>query len=75
MKKISLGIVIGFSTAALVAANAADYPTKSVRVIVPYAAGGANDLVARVYADAVSTALGQQLVIENRTGGAAGVVP
>ena len=70
MKKFSLGILVAVITVVVMAANAADYPTKSVRVIVPYAAGGANDLVARVYADAVSAAVGHQLVIENRTGGA-----
>lgn len=50
-------------------ATAADWPTKPVRVIVPYAAGGANDLLGRVFAERLSKAFGQQFFVENRTGG------
>lgn len=55
-----------FLTTALVAA---DWPTKPVRVIVAYAAGGANDLLGRVFSEQLSAALGQQFFVENRTGG------
>src|SRR5262249_12889142 len=48
---------------------ASDWPTKPVRVIVSYAAGGANDLLGRVFAEALSKSLGQQFFVENRTGG------
>src|SRR5262245_31810860 len=51
------------------AAAASDWPTKPVRVIVSYAAGGANDLLGRVFAEALSKSLGQQFFVENRTGG------
>jgi tripartite-type tricarboxylate transporter receptor subunit TctC len=51
------------------AAWAADWPTKPVKIVVAYSAGGANDLVARTFGDRLSEALGQQFVIENRTGG------
>jgi tripartite-type tricarboxylate transporter receptor subunit TctC len=51
------------------AANAADYPTRTVRVIVPYAAGGAADFLGRVFADQLSKHLGQPFVVENRAGG------
>jgi tripartite-type tricarboxylate transporter receptor subunit TctC len=50
--------------------SAADYPTKPIRLIVPYSAGGANDLVGRTFADAAGEMLGQTFVVENRTGGA-----
>ena len=53
----------------LSAASAADWPTKPVKIIVAYSAGGANDLVARTFGDRLSETLGQQFVIENRTGG------
>src|SRR3546814_5725175 len=49
-------------------AQEADYPTKSVRVIVPFAAGGTEDLVARVVADKLAERLGQTFIIENKPG-------
>ena len=52
-------------------ADAQDYPTRAVTLVVPYTAGGGNDAMARVVADQMSKALGQQIVIENR-GGAGG---
>jgi len=47
---------------------ALDYPTKPVRLIVGVAAGGANDTVARMLAQALSERLGQPFVVENRSG-------
>jgi len=47
----------------------AEWPDKPVRMIVPYAAGGANDLLGRVFAEQLSKAFGQQFFVENRTGG------
>lgn len=55
------------------AAQAQNYPTKPVRVVVPFAAGGAGDLIARAVSQKVSEGLGQPFVIENRPG-AGGVV-
>jgi tripartite-type tricarboxylate transporter receptor subunit TctC len=55
--------------AALGAVAGADWPAKPVKIIVAYAAGGANDLVARTFGERLGEALGQQFVIENRTGG------
>jgi tripartite-type tricarboxylate transporter receptor subunit TctC len=46
--------------------EAANYPNKPIRVIVPFAAGGGNDIFARLVGAKVSEILGQQLVIENR---------
>ena len=47
----------------------AEWPDKPVRVIVAYAAGGANDLLGRVFADLLSKTFGQSFFVENRTGG------
>ena len=47
----------------------AEWPDKPVRVIVAYAAGGANDLLGRVFADQLSKTFSQQFFVENRTGG------
>ena len=54
-------------------APAGAYPERPIRVIVPYAAGGATDVVARVLAEAMAPILPQPLIIENR-GGAGGMV-
>src|SRR3954467_2982170 len=50
------------------AAHAADYPTKSVRMIVAFAPGGASDLGARILAQKLTQPLGQQVVVDNRAG-------
>jgi tripartite-type tricarboxylate transporter receptor subunit TctC len=50
-----------------------DYPTRPITLIVPYAAGGGNDAMARGIAVAMSKILGQQIVVENR-GGAGGSI-
>src|SRR5271169_365889 len=54
-------------------ATAQDFPTRPITLIVPYTPGGGNDAMARVVADKMSIALGQQIVIENR-GGAGGSI-
>ena len=58
---------------ALPAFAQSDYPTKPVRLIIPYPAGGSTDNIARPLAERLSRAFGQQFVIENR-GGAGGTL-
>ena len=53
--------------------QAQDYPNRPIVLVVPYAAGGGNDVMARIVADRMSKTLGQQIVIENR-GGAGGTI-
>ena len=64
-----VGVLVALSTAAA----ADDYPTKPVRVIIPFAPGGINDVAGRVIATHLTERLGKQFIAENKTG-AGGVV-
>jgi tripartite-type tricarboxylate transporter receptor subunit TctC len=67
-------MAIGACLALLAPAAAQDdYPNKAVRVIVPFAPGGLNDILARVVSAQLSERLGKQFVVENKTG-AGGIV-
>jgi tripartite-type tricarboxylate transporter receptor subunit TctC len=61
---LALAAILTTSTA-----RADDYPSRPIRLIVPYAAGGGADSVARIIAKRVSETIGQPIVIENRGGG------
>jgi tripartite-type tricarboxylate transporter receptor subunit TctC len=49
-------------------AQAQDYPNRPITLVVPYAAGGGNDVMARIVGEKMSKTLGQQVVIDNRPG-------
>ncbi len=67
---LACAAAIGLLATAAVADN---YPSKPVRVIVPFGAGGTSDQIARPYADHLSKAFGQPFVVENK-GGASGQI-
>ena len=71
MKRLAFAIVT--SLFALSNATAQTYPTKPIRRVVGFVAGGPTDAIARVYAQRLGNVLGQQVVIENK-GGADGVI-
>ncbi len=52
-------------------ARAAVWPARPIGVVVPYPPGGSTDITARIVGERLSVALGQPLVIDNRSGGAA----
>jgi tripartite-type tricarboxylate transporter receptor subunit TctC len=69
VKKILTALVVLAAGLVAPAGEAADWPVKPVRIVVPYAAGGAADTLGRLFADALSTAFGRQFFVENRPGG------
>jgi tripartite-type tricarboxylate transporter receptor subunit TctC len=67
-------IYAGFALALIAGAVAAQpYPAKPVRVLIPWPAGGSNDVVGRIVMQKVSEGMGQQFIVDNR-GGAAGSI-
>jgi tripartite-type tricarboxylate transporter receptor subunit TctC len=70
MNRIAIGLFATFVLIAGVGASYAsdDYPTRPVRIVSPYAAGGTPDTVARVLAESLSQRLKQSFFVENRTG-------
>src|SRR5258705_3679452 len=56
-------------------APAQDYPTRSITLIVPYPPGGGVDAMARVVAEKLSAAVGQQVVVDNRAAAPASLAP
>jgi tripartite-type tricarboxylate transporter receptor subunit TctC len=70
--RAKLTVIVSAIAAALLIPDtprAAEWPAKPVRVVVPFAAGGAADTMGRLYTDALSAAYGKQFYIENRVGG------
>ena len=64
---VLLGAFIGLGIAAQTSAQT--YPTRPIKLLVPFTAGGGTDLLARILAQKMSENLGQQIVVENKPGG------
>ena len=68
MKRLRMWVALAGCAWSAGVAGAQSYPNKPVRLIVPYSAGGATDVVMRIIAQKMPDFLGQQVVIDNRTG-------
>ena len=73
MPSIRIIAAVGALVAATAPAAAQDWPTRPVTMVVPFAAGGAFDVMGRVFTPRMSESLGQQVIVEN-IGAAAGIV-
>jgi len=69
----SVGLAALLALPCLAAAQAADYPVKAIRLVVPFAPGGSNDIMARIVAQQFTESMKQQVVVDNR-GGASGII-
>jgi tripartite-type tricarboxylate transporter receptor subunit TctC len=69
MRTLQLALVLILGLACAATAQAEDYPSHPIRLIVPFAAGGAADSIARIIGKRIGDALGQTVVVENRGGG------
>jgi tripartite-type tricarboxylate transporter receptor subunit TctC len=69
LSAVALALPLSVTTAA----HAQAYPTKPVRLIVPFAPGGTTDIVARIVSEKMGASLGQQVLVENKAGGGGSV--
>ncbi|WP_460449471.1 tripartite tricarboxylate transporter substrate-binding protein [Alsobacter sp. SYSU BS001988] len=70
LRHAAVAVAAGFGMALLapLGAGAQDYPAKPITLVVPYAAGGPSDVIARLVGQNMSASLGQQIIIENVAG-------
>jgi tripartite-type tricarboxylate transporter receptor subunit TctC len=70
---LAAGLAAALSAATAGSAGAQEWPTKPIRLVVPFSAGGANDIMARLAAENASKALGQPIIVDNKPGAGASI--
>jgi len=68
-----ISVIAGMAVSWPIASHAQIYPSRPITMVIPFAAGGAFDVMGRILAARMSEILGQQVIIENTTG-AAGII-
>src|SRR5262245_536139 len=71
---ITSALVLALVASITAGASAQDYPSRTVTVVVPFPAGGSVDGVARILVQKLNQTMGQHFIVENRPGGASGIV-
>jgi tripartite-type tricarboxylate transporter receptor subunit TctC len=71
--RIAAGTVVAVMLATAFGVHAQDYPSRPVKIIVPFPAGGTADVMPRIFSDWLSRKWGQPVVVENRTGAAGNI--
>jgi tripartite-type tricarboxylate transporter receptor subunit TctC len=70
---LAAGVVTSLLLPGEAMAQAAAYPSRPIRVVVPFGPGSSTDVITRILAQSVSTAIGQQVVVENKPGADGGI--
>ena len=76
MKRLAARLAVALAvsaTALAIPAAAQTFPTKPIRLVVPFATGGSSEIVARTVAQKMSESMGQQVIVENKPGGAGNI--
>ena len=68
IRRTVLAALAALAVAAPLAASAQDYPSRPIKLVVPFGPGTTTDIVARIYAEAMGKPLGQAIVVENKSG-------
>lgn len=72
-RSILRALILGCLVSVAGISNAEDYPSRPITLVVPFPPGGSTTVMARIVADKLSTALGQQIVVENKSGASGNV--